>query len=262
MTNTSEALFVIKLPAGAKTVEYKEIPYLIALAKTQALEPGFDPESDDTLTVHMKEVDCQKDVQRAAEARELEVLNSFTLRPLAHPIGEILKNGVVHVSELRRFIEGMYGAVEVAPALPVVTTIKPKSKKANEKDLTGSPSVTLTDEAVQPQRISQPDDEGADTTSPEKMGKSDEPSTPKAPIAIEPAAAPHSRQQEQERVILMWLKENNHDPLRLKKWRYDASGVKAEARNAMLRNPQLFTHKSFDLAWERLRKQKKIQDDQ
>jgi hypothetical protein len=116
MTDAKDALFFIKLAADQKTVLYDDIPYLIGLAITKAQCPDFDPKKDDTLTVHLKAIDYENKVRRAAEDGHLEVLNSFTWRPLEIFSESMLEGAVVRISALRKYIETINGTVEVEAA--------------------------------------------------------------------------------------------------------------------------------------------------
>jgi hypothetical protein len=62
----------------------------------------------------------------------------------------------------------------------------------------------------------------------------------------------------QETAILEWLKNNGYFLQDLPKWKNNAPGVKSYAREAMLKKANLFSDKSFELAWKRLSDDKKI----
>jgi hypothetical protein len=62
----------------------------------------------------------------------------------------------------------------------------------------------------------------------------------------------------QDRAILDWLIENNLEPSRLPLRATGKSGPKAECRAQMVKAAALFSAKSFDIAWERLRKSGEI----
>lgn len=61
------------------------------------------------------------------------------------------------------------------------------------------------------------------------------------------------KQPAQERRILELLKAQGHDPLALPKRNPGTRGAKAEVKAMALRENQLFSDKSFDKAWDRLR---------
>lgn len=66
-------------------------------------------------------------------------------------------------------------------------------------------------------------------------------------------AKSEGKQRRQEQAILNFLTSNGHDPKKLPKRPPGISGPKAKVKKAMLANKTLFTDKSFELAWERLR---------
>jgi len=74
------------------------------------------------------------------------------------------------------------------------------------------------------------------------------------PEPLEPinAEVHRGKQQKQAQLILDWLLSNGHAPKKLKKPPTGKPGPKAAAKGAMLSNPQMFTPKSFEKAWEGL----------
>lgn len=70
-----------------------------------------------------------------------------------------------------------------------------------------------------------------------------------------------SKQRTQEEAILNWLSDNSYLPTALPARIKGGRGPKYDARIAMLKNKSLFTVKSFDLTWQRLRDEKKIIDE-
>ena len=72
-----------------------------------------------------------------------------------------------------------------------------------------------------------------------------------APVGTASVALPKQRAQESR--ILELLTAQGYDPLKLSGRMPGKPGPKAEIRTLALTEPALFTHSSFDKAWERLR---------
>ena len=66
------------------------------------------------------------------------------------------------------------------------------------------------------------------------------------------------KQRAQENRILELLVENGYDPVNLAKRWPGKAGPKAEIRTLTMTEPKLFTEKSFEKAWERLRNEGSI----
>lgn len=69
-----------------------------------------------------------------------------------------------------------------------------------------------------------------------------------------------SKALQQEAAILDELKRLGHDPLKLPMWCSNKKGVKAEVRAILPKRRDLFTTKTFDTTWQRLRDEKKIKE--
>lgn len=74
-----------------------------------------------------------------------------------------------------------------------------------------------------------------------------------APVGVEGAYIAQPKQRSQEIRILELLKMNGYDPLALAQRKPGKPGPKAEIRTLAMNEPALFSIKSFDKAWERLR---------
>lgn len=87
-----------------------------------------------------------------------------------------------------------------------------------------------------------------------------------SPVAdfLEPFAlstkAPPPKQRAQEERILELIREAGHSPTELPPWEPKKDGAKAEVRRLALKERALFTSKSYDLAWQRLRDDGRIAD--
>ena len=116
MINKNEALFVVSLPFGQKTVPYNELALLIGEAKT----PGFDRETasdSDRQDMAFRWVDMERPLLDAVRAGELEVLNPFTLRRLKPPFaGRLFDSSLVTVRALRDYVESIHGCLEIGDA--------------------------------------------------------------------------------------------------------------------------------------------------
>ena len=79
--------------------------------------------------------------------------------------------------------------------------------------------------------------------------------TTNAPIEVEvpPPVAAIPKQRKQEKRIIELLKEQGYSPLSLEQRAAGKPGPKAEIRTLAMNEPALFTAKTFDTAWERLR---------
>jgi hypothetical protein len=96
------------------------------------------------------------------------------------------------------------------------------------------------------------------------MVRADSSGAPSSGVAAPaPGAAPNTRAskgQIQEEAILDWLLSNNYDAKKLPKHKVGTPGTKSSVRAAMLKTPAIFSTKSFEHAWERLRNSKEIID--
>lgn len=81
------------------------------------------------------------------------------------------------------------------------------------------------------------------------------PAMPQVPIAMKVPAtvAAIPKQRAQEARILELLRAQGYDPLTLAQRAPGKPGPKAEIKSLALNEPKLFTSKTFDTAWERLR---------
>lgn len=70
----------------------------------------------------------------------------------------------------------------------------------------------------------------------------------------------YSKRQAQEEAILDELRRQKYDPEAIPIPARGLPGAKAAVKQALLRDPGMFSNKSFDLAWESLRLSKRIQD--
>lgn len=128
MSSAEEALFVVRLPAGAKTVALGKIPELIGIALYEARFGSFDAEAaDDEIWqyIHLVAIDYEKALTRAAATGELEVLNDFTLRAL--PPALVTEKAVVSLPALRKFIATQGGSllIETHSTARVATNAPP-----------------------------------------------------------------------------------------------------------------------------------------
>lgn len=122
MTDKNDALFLVRLPFGQKTIPYEEVPELIAMAKS----PGYDGEHE---AVMLALDACHEEglLRAAVQAGEVEVLDK-SLHRMTQPFNGRLKDTVLTVQALRGYVESIKGFLEVedAPAakgkaLPVVS---------------------------------------------------------------------------------------------------------------------------------------------
>lgn len=72
--------------------------------------------------------------------------------------------------------------------------------------------------------------------------------------------APLPKQRAQEDRIIELLKSLKHDPLKLPSKSNGLPGVKAAIKKLALSEKSLFTNKTFDTAWQRLRDEARISD--
>ena len=115
MIDKNEALFVVRLPAGQKTIPYKRVPELIALAQARAKSPDYDPYnvSGDEEVIFPLNVWLEQDaLKAAARSGEVEVLDNSFHRLSAGR----LENGLLTVRALRGYLESMHGFLEVEDA--------------------------------------------------------------------------------------------------------------------------------------------------
>lgn len=115
MTGKNDALFLVRLPFGQKTIPYEDVPELIAMAKS----PGYDCEkaSEHEAVMFALGVRQEEDPLRAAvHAGEVEVLGK-SLHRMAPPFNGMLKDTVLTVQALREYVESIKGFLEVEDAL-------------------------------------------------------------------------------------------------------------------------------------------------
>lgn len=120
MTDKNDALFLVRLPFGQKTIPYEEVPELIAMAKS----PGYDGEHE---AVMLALDVCHEEgpLRAAVQAGEVEVLDK-SLHRMTQPFNGRLKDTVLTVQALREYVESIKGFLEVEDApepqtLPVLT---------------------------------------------------------------------------------------------------------------------------------------------
>ena len=82
-----------------------------------------------------------------------------------------------------------------------------------------------------------------------------EPTTERIEVKAPAVFAPVLKQRAQEARIIELLKAQGYDPLELAQRAPGKPGPKAEIRTLALQEPALFTLKTFDTAWQRLRAQ-------
>lgn len=70
------------------------------------------------------------------------------------------------------------------------------------------------------------------------------------------------KQRTQEEHILMLIKEAGFSPTQLPKWKSNGPGVKAQVKVQALKDTSTFSTKSFELAWQRLRDDGRIAEQQ
>ena len=136
MIDKNEALFVVRLPAGQKTIPYERVPELIALAQARAKSPDYDPDnvSGDEEVIFLLNVWLEQDaLKAAARSGEVEVLDNSFRRLSAGR----LENGLLTVRALRGYLESIHGFLEVedAPepeAAPVLAASAPGGKERAE----------------------------------------------------------------------------------------------------------------------------------
>ncbi|MBK5204067.1 MAG: hypothetical protein JJD98_01255 [Polaromonas sp.] len=112
MTDTNEALFVVRLPAGEKTVPFEDIPALIAMAKS----PGYDREKaseHEAVIFGLAEMNEEGPLEAAVRAGQVEALNNFTLHRIRPPFTGRLKDAVLTVRALREYVESINGCLQV-----------------------------------------------------------------------------------------------------------------------------------------------------
>ena len=115
MTDKNDALFLVRLPFGQKTIPYEKVPELIAMAKS----PGYDGEHEAVMLA--LDVCHEEGLLRAAvQAGEVEVLDK-SLHRMTQPFSGRLKDTVLTVQALREYVESIKGFLEVedAPAAKV-----------------------------------------------------------------------------------------------------------------------------------------------
>lgn len=121
MTDKNDALFLVRLPFGQKTIPYEKVPELIAMAKS----PGYDGEHKAVMLA--LDVCHEEGLLRAAvQAGEVEVLDK-SLHRMTQPFNGRLKDTVLTVQALREYVESIKGFLEVedAPAAKVKADTSP-----------------------------------------------------------------------------------------------------------------------------------------
>lgn len=110
MTDKNDALFLVRLPLGQKTIPYEEVPELIAMAKSS----GYDGEHE---AVKLGLDICHEEglLKAAVQAGEVEVLDK-SLHRMTHPFNGRLKDTVLTVQALREYVESIKGFLEVEDA--------------------------------------------------------------------------------------------------------------------------------------------------
>ena len=114
MTDKNDALFLVRLPFGQKTIPYEEVSELIAMAKS----PGYDIEkaSGDEDVIFVLGVGLEERKLRAAiQAGEVEVLSN-SLHRMEPPFMGRLENTLLTVRALREYVESIHGFLEVQDA--------------------------------------------------------------------------------------------------------------------------------------------------
>lgn len=114
MTDKNDALFLVRLPFGQKTISYEEVPELIAMAKS----PDYDAEKASEHEAVMLALDvCQEEgpLRAAVQAGEVEVLDKSFHR-MTQPFNGRLKDTVLTVQALREYVESIKGFLEVEDA--------------------------------------------------------------------------------------------------------------------------------------------------
>ena len=124
MTDKNDALFLVCLPFGQKTIPYEEVPELIAMAKS----PGYDCEKASEHEAVMLALGvCQEEgpLKAAVRAGEVEVL-SKSLHRMGPPFIGRLEDTVLTVRALREYVESINGFLEIDDAPePQTTTPSP-----------------------------------------------------------------------------------------------------------------------------------------
>ena len=133
MTDKNDALFLVRLPFGQKTIPYEEVPELIAMAKS----PGYDGEKASEHEALMLALDvCQEEgpLKAAVRAGEVEVL-SKSLHRMGPPFIGGLEDTVLTVRALREYVESINGFLEIDDAPePQATTPSPAPVSIDEID--------------------------------------------------------------------------------------------------------------------------------
>lgn len=118
MTDKNDALFLVRLPFGQKTIPYEEVPELIAMAKS----PGYDGEHEAVMLA--LDVCHEEGLLRAAvQAGEVEVLDK-SLHRMTQPFNGRLKDTVLTVQALREYVESIKGFLEVEDAPQAASAAK------------------------------------------------------------------------------------------------------------------------------------------
>ena len=121
MTDKNDALFLVSLPFGQKSIPYEEVPELIAMAKS----PGYDFEKaseHEALMLALCVYQEEGPLKAAVRAGEVEVL-SKSLHRMGPPFIGRLEDTVLTVRALREYVRSINGFLEVddAPATDTAT---------------------------------------------------------------------------------------------------------------------------------------------
>ena len=115
MTDKNDALFLVSLPFGQKTIPYGEVSARIATAKS----PGYDCENatdHEGVMFALGVMQEEGQLKAAVRAGEVEVLNKSFHRISPHASGVQLENALLTVQAFREYLESIHGLVEVEDA--------------------------------------------------------------------------------------------------------------------------------------------------
>ena len=129
MTNKNDALFLVSLPFGKKTVACGEVPALIAKAKSSGYDCENASEHEDLIFVLGIQQEEDK-FKKAVRGGEVEVLDKSFHR-IGPPFIGRLENALLTVQAFREYLESIHGFLEVGVApepqkkAPVTDTATP-----------------------------------------------------------------------------------------------------------------------------------------
>ena len=112
MTDKNDALFLVSLPFGQKTIPYGEVSARIATAKS----PGYDCENatdHEGVMFALGVMQEEGQLKAAVRAGEVEVLNKSFYRISPHASGVQLENALLTVQAFREYLASIHGFVEV-----------------------------------------------------------------------------------------------------------------------------------------------------